>query len=52
MNNLNKPRKKSVLVKVTPVSHSELTVINELPNTDNEPKVLLTLSQEIFLNQT
>ena len=36
---LKQAKKKSVQVKVTPVSHSELTVINELPNIDNEPKV-------------
>ena len=36
---LKQAKKKSVRVKVTPVSHSELTVINELPNIDNEPKV-------------
>ena len=33
-------KEKHALVEVTPVSHSELRdLINELPNTDNEPKV-------------
>ena len=53
---LKQAKEKRALVEVTSVSHSELTdVMNELPNIDNEPKfviALLTLSLEIFLNQT
>ena len=53
---LKQAKGKRALVEVASVSHSELIdEINELPNIDKSLKfviALLTLFQEIFLNQT